>query len=175
MQPKGGNVGIGTDNPGFSLHVVGNIYATGTITQGSDARFKKDVRPILGAMEYLRRMKGYWYERTDHETGRRQLGLSAQEVRQVFPEAVRIDPSTERFTLEYPCLVAPIIEGLKETDTTVRELQRGIVTLHRRVKELTEHAEELEEEVTKLKQRVAVTEAIGGGSFAAACGGGRVA
>jgi hypothetical protein len=153
LQPTGGNVGIGTTNPGFALHVVGNIYATGTITQASDARLKTRVAPIMGAMEYIRRLKGCWYERVDHEVGRRQIGFLAQEVAGVFPEAVRQEG--DRVTMDYGCLVAPVVEGLKETDHTVRDLQRGLVIAHRRVRELTEVSEEMEGEIHGLKARVA--------------------
>jgi len=45
-----GRIGIGSGTPTERLYVAGNIYATGTIMQGSSRALKQDLRP-LGARE----------------------------------------------------------------------------------------------------------------------------
>lgn len=41
-----GGVGIGTTSPTEKLHVIGNILATGSITEGSSREFKKDIEDL---------------------------------------------------------------------------------------------------------------------------------
>ena len=61
-------VGVGTDTPGYSMDVVGDIRATNNIYAGnqflassffqtSDARLKSDVRGYNQGLEVLRKMR----------------------------------------------------------------------------------------------------------------------
>jgi hypothetical protein len=62
---NGGNVGIGTKDPGTNkLFVVGDIYASGTITPSSDDRVKHNEQPIVGALETLSKITPKKYIKT---------------------------------------------------------------------------------------------------------------
>ena len=68
------------------LAVDGDVFATGTVISLSDARFKREVRPIDEAVSRVLRLTGYTYE-TASGPGRH-TGLLAHEVAAVMPEAV---------------------------------------------------------------------------------------
>ena len=75
-----------------ALTVNSTIYATGTITQGSDARIKKDVVPVDdgAALGVLRQLEPSVYRYVDSEArGDGQIyGFIAQQVEAVLPYAV---------------------------------------------------------------------------------------
>jgi Chaperone of endosialidase len=77
--------------------VNGNITATGTVTGGSsDARLKKNIKPVTGALEDLLKLKGVtfeWIDPAEHadQTDAR-IGFVAQDVEQVFPTWIGEDP-----------------------------------------------------------------------------------
>jgi hypothetical protein len=118
-----GRLGIGTASPGYTLHVIGSIYASGDITGLSDKRYKTDVEPIQNALEKVAALKGCSYLRTDYRIGERQIGLIAQDVLHVFPEAVSYDTVNDKYSLNYGCLIAPVIEALKELNEENRVLK----------------------------------------------------
>ncbi|MGA7305810.1 MAG: tail fiber domain-containing protein, partial [Rhodothermales bacterium] len=93
LQPNGGNVGIGTTSPSEKLEVNGNVLAN-NVAVPSDARYKKNIQPIVGPLGLLSKLNGvrYEYDREAHpeksfDSGV-QFGLIAQNVRQVLPELV---------------------------------------------------------------------------------------
>jgi hypothetical protein len=77
------------------LTVTGNLTVNGMCigcTSGSDARLKKNVRPIAEALDQLLRLRGVTYEWIEpekhaNETGT-QHGFIAQEIEKVFPNWV---------------------------------------------------------------------------------------
>jgi hypothetical protein len=109
-----GYVGIGTATPAYALHVIGTIYATGDIGALSDRRHKNDITPLHGCLDMLDHMSGYSYTRTDYKPGERQIGLIAQEVKEVLPEAVNYDSVNDTYSVNYGCLIAPLMEAVKE-------------------------------------------------------------
>lgn len=112
---SGGSMGIGTITPSESLHVIGNILTSGTVTQASDRRLKKDIRPIENALDKIGMIEGVsyeWKENQKHHQGR-ELGVIAQDVEKVFPEAVRTDKSGLK-AVSYSALVSPLINAVKE-------------------------------------------------------------
>jgi hypothetical protein len=119
-----GQLGIGTTMPTAAFHVVGNGYMTGTLTQGSDVRFKTDLEPISGALASLLSVRGYTYARTDSVASKREMGLIAQEVQEVFPELVELHDN--RLRLNYSGMVAPLIEAVKELWYRLKDQEEGV-------------------------------------------------
>lgn len=70
-----GYVGIGTISPSQKLHVVGNIYATGSITP-SDKRIKTDISSIndATALNQINQLESYEYNYIDPERKKSQIG-----------------------------------------------------------------------------------------------------
>ena len=109
-----GTVGIGTNAPGYALHVVGAIYASGNISAFSDQRYKQNIVRLDRSLDAIRSLGGYYYTREDYEPGIRQIGLLAQEVKAVLPEAVCYDSANDKYSVNYNCLMAPVVEAIKE-------------------------------------------------------------
>ena len=104
-----GRVGIGTTNPGYTLHVVGDIYSTGNITAYSDKRAKENIEKIENALDKVCTLGGYTYTMK----GQKYTGLIAQEVLEVLPEAVTGSEETN-YALAYGNMMGLIVEAIKE-------------------------------------------------------------
>jgi hypothetical protein len=77
------------------------------------------------ALAALRRVRGVsWEWKEGNPIGREgfDMGVIAQEVEQVFPELVQRDERGLR-SVNYPGLVAVLIEAVKELDERVRTLE----------------------------------------------------
>ncbi len=112
-----GSVGINMSNPSVALDVTGDIEYTGTITDVSDIRLKKDITP-LNAKDVIGRLSQvdtYSFRMINDEKGQLELGVMAQEVEKVFPELVRTS-ADEMGTksVNYVGFIAPLIEASKE-------------------------------------------------------------
>jgi hypothetical protein len=94
-----GNVGIGTATPGFTLEVNGSAHRvdnSSTWTVTSDARLKKNVADIEGALETLLSLRGVTFEYRDPAAPGLRRGFVAQEVERVLPEWVDVGPDGYR-------------------------------------------------------------------------------
>ncbi len=108
-----GNVGIGTETPSATLDVNGSIAVSGTVVHASDARLKTDVQLIDNPLDKLTRLRGVTYSWKDTSRDpNRQMGLVAQDVERVAPEAVRSVGSTK--SIAYAQLTGLTVEAIKE-------------------------------------------------------------
>lgn len=106
----------------------GSATFTGTLTQSSDARLKTNVKPILGAMTKVMKLKGYTFNRTDEnqDPNKVHMGLIAQEVQEVVPEVVG-DPNDDGYlAVAYQNLVPLLIEALKSQERSITKLQERL-------------------------------------------------
>jgi len=151
---KSGDVGIGTSEPAYMLHVNGTAGKPGGGTWGdsSDQRLRKEVENLTGALDRLTRLQGVtftWINPEEH--GKRtctQAGLIAQEVEKVFPEWVsEVKPSGKDQeltgagekvkTLQFPHgFNAYLIEAIKELKMQNEELQARNEELQARIEAL---------------------------------------
>ncbi|KYG64793.1 hypothetical protein AZI86_11350 [Bdellovibrio bacteriovorus] len=114
----------------------GNMWIAGTLSQASDIRLKKDITPISDALNKITQLNGVTYNWKNPAADQDlQMGLIAQEVQKVFPEAVK-ENSDGFLSVSYSNLVAPIIQSIKELFSRSQEQEREIASLKEDNKEM---------------------------------------
>ena len=124
--------------PGLGLYFLGNGYDSigyRWATWDSDARLKSDIAVIPSALDRVRALHGVtfrWNDRAharrpDLATGR-QVGVIAQEVEAVLPEAVTTG-ADGYMAVEYRDLIPLLLQALKEQDAVATEQAARITAL----------------------------------------------
>lgn len=140
------SLGVGTAASG----VTGQIRATDTITAFySDERLKENIELIPNALEKVLTLRGVTYnsnqiaENYGYKNKEKQVGVLAQDVQKVLPEAVKPAPfdimqlgegieisrSGENYmTVQYEKIVPLLIEAIKTLNKQIEELkeQKGV-------------------------------------------------
>lgn len=112
-----------------SISVSGTITATGDVTAFSDAQLKTDVETVSDALDRVRKLRGVTFSRRD--TGRRGIGLVAQELAPIVPEAV-MTHHDGLMSVAYGNLVGLLIEAVKELAEHIDAQARTIAKLEAR-------------------------------------------
>ena len=117
---------------GSNLSVGGNITA-----YASDIRLKTNIATLERSLERLLTLTGFnytWNEKgveLGFSPGELQIGLSAQDVQKVVPEAVKRRANDEYLTVQYDRLVPLLIESIKEQQSQIEDLRGRIEELER--------------------------------------------
>ena len=121
--PPGPTGPTGTFNSGGNI-AAGTITATGNITAYySDPRLKDFEGKIESALEKLNKISGYYYKENKlaksfgFDNERLQVGINADEIDEVLPEAVTEAPfNSEYKSVWYDRIIPLLIEAIKELD-----------------------------------------------------------
>lgn len=100
----------------------GQFTATGDIIGMSDKRLKRNVEPIVEALDKVKRLNGVnfiW-----RKDGKKSLGLIAQEVQEVVPEAVTFNKDNKSYGVKYGNMVGLLIEAIKELNDRIVALEK---------------------------------------------------
>jgi len=106
-----------------SISVSGTITATGDVTAFSDVRLKTDVETVSDALDRVRKLRGVTFTRRD--TDSRGIGLVAQELAPIVPEAV-MTHDDGLMSVAYGNLVGLLIEAVKELADHIDRQARAI-------------------------------------------------
>ena len=109
----------------MSLDGSGNLVAVGDITTNSDSRLKDNIEPITDALAIVEQINGVTYSLISDNKKIRHVGLIAQNVEAVMPEAV-LENENGIKSVAYGNLVGLLVEAIKELRAEVAEL-RGII------------------------------------------------
>ena len=127
---------MAVNTPAFSSP-AGQIRATNDIIAyySSDQRLKENIRQIPGALDLLNNINGVYFDWTEEhlkknggEDGyfvrKNDLGVIAQEVEKIFPEAVA-KREDGYYAVRYDKLIPSLIEAVKELSQRVKNIEQG--------------------------------------------------
>jgi hypothetical protein len=111
-----------TDN--MTITTGGTLTMVGDVVAYSDARVKKDILPITGALEKIMKIQGVSYVRTDVEDDTStKIGFIAQEIKDILPEVVTYSKEKDRYGVSYGNITALLVEAIKEQQKQIDELK----------------------------------------------------
>ncbi|MCP4634238.1 MAG: hypothetical protein GY855_15035 [candidate division Zixibacteria bacterium] len=131
----GGNVGVKTAIPATDFDVNGDIRCV-SLTQTSDIRFKKNISPINNALSNIMQIDGVkynWKRELSNDrkfSDKRQIGLVAQDVEEVYPELVNTDNQGYK-SVSYSKMTAVLLEAIKELKKENDELKSRMENLEK--------------------------------------------
>ena len=95
----------------------------GTLSQFSDEKLKKDIKPVSNSLTRLGALNGYNYTWISKEVDDRlQTGMMAQEVEKVFPELISKNQKGES-AVNYIGLIPHLVEAIKELQQEIAKLK----------------------------------------------------
>ena len=110
-----------TNNPNATIGGTGIITALG-FQSSSSKKLKKNIRPIEDALDTVNALEGVKF--IWKKTGDFDIGLLAEDVFEVVPEAVGLDDETkEPKSIDYSKIVPVLIEAIKELTARVKILE----------------------------------------------------
>jgi hypothetical protein len=109
----------------------GAVAAVGDISAYSDVRYKTNLVVIPDALNKVSALNGYTFNRTNHDDKvTRYVGVIAQEVLEVLPEAVS-KTDDDHYKVAYGNMVALLIEAIKEERQKRESLEQRIEKLEK--------------------------------------------
>jgi hypothetical protein len=122
----------------YAMYVDGGIYSTGNVVAYSDVRKKKEIVTVDNALATVNKLRGVFYKRIETndekvDPNKRQIGVIAQEVNEVLPEAVTYAKDVDEYGVQYGNMAGLFIEAIKELTSTVEKLNSKIEELEKKV------------------------------------------
>jgi hypothetical protein len=146
--------------PSGNVDVMGTVQAS-TVAITSDIRLKTNITPLTNVLEKLTQLRGVSFEWNDEYkalgrgTGRREIGVIAQDVEAVFPELVTTWGEGYK-AVDYGKLSGVLIEALKElqanSEAQLATKEARVAALEARLAEMDERLVALEHGVTAAQQ-----------------------
>ena len=132
-------IGLGSTNPSYTLHVSGNIYATGAVTCLSDIREKTIVRQTGITVEQIAAMRSIVYRWKDNgDDHDEHVGSIAQDWQKALPQVV-LTANDGKKTLSMQYGVAALVSAIT--------VARKVVDHERRIRELEDENRKLREQL----------------------------
>lgn len=141
------------------FYAANAVYAN-NVQLTSDVRYKSNIQDLSGSLSNVMKMRGVSYNWLDpKKSQRKQIGVIAQEVEEVYPEFVHTNEEGMK-SVNYSQMVAVLIEAIKELNTKITTLETENASLKASLAEvdgLKSQMKNLETLVAKLVQNDAVT------------------
>lgn len=130
-------VGNGSDDGhrknALEVSSSGDLKISGSLTQSSDVRLKKDIRKIENPLDKIQQINGVTFNWKDSENQNREMGVIAQDVQKVAPELVEED-AEGYLSVSYSNMMGLLIEAIKELKKENDNLKKALNSAEIQVK-----------------------------------------
>lgn len=122
-QSFNGSANVSGNMTGVGSISCTSVSASGEVTAHSDKRLKSDIKPL--------EVRGELNPVTYVKDGKESIGFIADEVKEVYPELVITDESTDEkyLSLNYAQLTAVLYAEIKELKNQIKELNEKVRTM----------------------------------------------
>lgn len=125
------------------FHSNGDLWTLGSHSVTSDRRLKKNIRPLENALNKIRSIDGIYFQWNDKASWGDQetthIGVIAQDVQEMFPEAVQEDKNGY-LVVSLEALIPALIESVKELDAQNQSLRGKVDGLETRLAALEQRS-----------------------------------
>lgn len=141
------------------VNINGNAYYTSSTFISSDKRYKKDVQPIGNVTEKIKKINSYTYFYKQDEFNEKnfdrdqQIGLIAQELKEVFPQLVKED-NKGFMAVNYQGMVPVLLEAIKEQQKQIDEKVAVNSDIQKQLEEQKKINDALQGRMDKLEQMI---------------------
>ena len=143
----------GGDDNTRTLRKYGWSYKVGNFTITSDRRLKNVGEAFSGGLDKIKQLKVYNYTFKDDEKKTPRVGVIAQDLQKVFPDAVtKGDDGFLR--IRWEDIFYALVNAVKELDTKFTALNDRIKQLEAQNKQLEKQNKQLEERLSKLEKKI---------------------
>lgn len=123
----------------WGMYTNGNVGAAGFYYL-SDKRFKDNIKSLgqgLSSVMKLRPVSFTWNEKDPlGRSGKNDIGFIAQEVEDIYPQAVTTDPTTGYKEVDYPRIVPLLTKSIQDQQALIEKQQSQIDALIVRIEAL---------------------------------------
>ncbi len=137
-----------------SVNITGSLLVNGEIISPSDVRLKENILKFTSGLSVVSAINSYYFDWNDIATDKlglekkKQIGVLAQELEKVLPEAVLTDKKSGYKSVDYMKLTPVLIEAVKEQQVQIDELKSE----NRELKEQVSGIDDLKKEIEILKE-----------------------
>jgi hypothetical protein len=145
---EAGSIGIGTNSPGYLLHVNGTAGKPGggSWSTASDRRLKKDIKPFTDGLSILSKINPVWYQYNGMagmpNDGKNYVGIIAQEMQAVAPYTIGTfldkETNSEYFNYDSNAVTYILINSVKEQQAEIDNLKKQLAQQNERLLRLEE-------------------------------------
>ncbi|MBQ3311135.1 tail fiber domain-containing protein [bacterium] len=121
----------GTTKYPYSKSVItlyaNKVYAfTSTITSYSDRRLKENIVPVEKSLDKIKKINVYEFSMKSDKNHEPRIGVIAQEIKDIIPQAVGIHPFTKYYYINSDWIMFNLINAIKELDKYVQDFQSDL-------------------------------------------------
>ncbi|MDO9614982.1 MAG: tail fiber domain-containing protein [Bacteroidota bacterium] len=131
---------LGTSVKKFNVVYADHVIARAVSTT-SDETVKTNIKTLENALGKITKLRGVRYDIIPEyfkvsdakmkealvQEGKNQIGFLAQELKEVFPETVYLDPSNDLYSVNYIQLIPVLVESIKEQPVQIEELKKLVL------------------------------------------------
>lgn len=128
----------------FARHAAFTVF--------SDKRLKENIKESKYSLKDLRKINVYEYNFKDDKSKDLQIGVIAQELKKIIPQAVTINPFNGYLAVDTSWVMYTVVNSVKELDLKVQKISASLNSYAKEFVSLATRVEKLEKEVLMLER-----------------------